>query len=153
RFAVFYLSPYLLEISSLLSGGRTTMDSLHWHPEMGSRLLVISRSDGSVVANAPVGRGYCLHLINAFENDDDDRISVDLIEYDRPFYDQYQTIPDLFVDIGEGRPVRFVVDLGGRYPIQRQTLAYNLAPDFPSIDTDRIGRSYHDFWMLGISRA
>src|SRR4029077_7046975 len=93
RFAIFYLSPYLLEISSLLGEGRTTMDSLRWRPELGSRLLVVERDDGSVAVDAPVGRGYCLHLINAFEHGDDGRLAVDLIEYDRPLYDQYQSIP------------------------------------------------------------
>ena len=152
RFAVFYLSPYLLDIGSLLGEGRTTMDSLRWRPEMGSRLLVVARDDGSVAVNAPIGAGYCLHLINAFEHDGG-RLTVDLIEYDRPLYDQYQTIPDLFIDVGEGRPVRFVVDLDGRQSPLRQALAYASAPDFPSIDPARTGQPYRNFWMLGISRA
>jgi carotenoid cleavage dioxygenase-like enzyme len=152
RFAVFYLSPYLLDIESLVGQGRTTMDSLRWRPELGSRLLVVARNDGSVAVDTPVGRGYCLHLINAFEHDDN-RLTVDLIEYDRPLYDQYQTIPDLFVDVGEGRPVRFDLDLEGRHPPLRQALAYCSAPDFPSIDPTRTGRPYRDFWMMGISRT
>ena len=153
RFAVFYFSPYLLEISSLLGEGRTTMDSLRWRPELGSRLLVVARGDGSVAAQAPVGHGYCLHLINAFEDGRDGKLTVDLIEYDRPLYDQYQTIPDLFINVGDGAPVRFVIDVEGRDSPVRRTLAYRSAPDFPSIDPDRIGKAYRDFWMLGISRA
>ena len=152
RFAVFYLSPYLLEIGSLLGAGRTTMDSLRWRPELGSHLLVVTRGDGSVAVDAPVGLGYCLHLINAFEDRDAGLLTVDLIEYDQPLYDQYQAIPNLFVNVGEGRPVRLVVDLDGRHPPVRQALPYACAPDFPSIDPGRIGHPYRDFWMLGISR-
>jgi carotenoid cleavage dioxygenase-like enzyme len=151
RFAVFYLSPYVLDIASLLGEGRTTMDSLRWEPEQGSRLLVVAREDGSLAIDSPVGHGYCLHLINAFENREDNQLTVDLIEYERPLYDQYQTIPDLFVDVAEGRPVRLVVDLDACNSPTRQVLAYSLAPDFPSIDRARTGRSYDDFWMLGIS--
>jgi all-trans-8'-apo-beta-carotenal 15,15'-oxygenase len=153
RFAVFYLSPYVLEIKALLVEGRTTMDSLRWCPELGSRVLVVARGDGSVAAQAPVGHGYCLHLINAFEDGRDGKLTVDLIEYDRPLYDQYQTIPDLFINVGDGAPVRFVIDVEGRDSPVRRTLAYRSAPDFPSIDPDRIGKAYRDFWMLGISRA
>jgi all-trans-8'-apo-beta-carotenal 15,15'-oxygenase len=153
RFAVFYLSPYLLDVAALLGEGRTTIDSLRWRPELGSRLVVVARPDGSVVVDALIGRGYCLHLINAFEREDDDRLIVDVIEYDRPLYDQYQTIPDLFVDVGPGRPVRFSLDLDGRRPPRTRALRYGLAPDFPSIDPARVGRVYDDFWMLGISRA
>jgi carotenoid cleavage dioxygenase-like enzyme len=153
HFAIFYLGPYLLEIGSLLDEGRTTMDSLQWRPELGSRLLVVARDDGSVAVDTAVGQGYCLHLINAFEDEYHGTLTVDLIEYDRPLYDQYQTIPDLFVNVGPGRPVRYVLDLDGRLEPRTQALSYDLAPDFPSVDPARIGRSYSDFWMLGISRA
>jgi all-trans-8'-apo-beta-carotenal 15,15'-oxygenase len=153
RYAVFYVSPYLLDVTSLLGEGRTTMESLRWRPELGSRILVVARESGTVAVDAPIGRGYCLHLINAFEGPEDGRLIVDLIEYDRPLYDQYQTIPDLFVDVGPGRPVRFSLDLDGRHPPRTRGLGYGLAPDFPSIDPDRIGRPYRHFWMLGISRA
>jgi carotenoid cleavage dioxygenase-like enzyme len=153
RFAVFHLSPYVLDIGSLLAEGRTTMASLRWQPELGSRILVVARADGSVAVDTPAGNGYCLHLINAFESREVNQLTVDLIEYDRPLYDQYQTIPDLFTDVGQGRPVRFVLDLDCRCSSTTQVLAYSSAPDFPSIDRARTGRSYDDFWMLGISAA
>ena len=96
----------------------------------------------------PVGERYCLHTINAFEVGD--RLVVDLLELDRPVYDQYR-LPDLFEDVAEGRPVRLVVDLARGALVERREIAYRRAPDFAAIDPRRAGRPYEDFWMLGIS--
>src|SRR5262249_5235953 len=64
NYAVFYLSPYLLNVSAVVQEGASVMDSLRWEPERGSRLLVLSRTSGEVVASVPTGNRYCLHLIN-----------------------------------------------------------------------------------------
>ena len=76
---------------------------------------------------------------------------VDVIEYDRPLYDQYQVVPDLFTDVSAGHPVRFVVDMKSREVIERREIDYRLAPDFPSIDPRRVTQPYRDVWMLGMS--
>jgi all-trans-8'-apo-beta-carotenal 15,15'-oxygenase len=149
RYAVFYLSPYLLHFDMLRQEGRTTMDSLAWEPERGSRLLVVARETGEEVATVPIGPRYCLHLINASE--DRERLTVDVLEFERPIYDQYQELPDLFANVCEGMPVRFVVDVPWAALLERQELAYRKAPDFPAIDPRAAGRSYGDFWMLGIA--
>jgi all-trans-8'-apo-beta-carotenal 15,15'-oxygenase len=151
RHAVFYLSPYLLDMQRFLQGGSTLMDCLSWEPERGSRLLVASRETGEPVAALPVGQGYCLHLINAFE--EGDRLTVDVLELERPVYDQYQEVPDLFTDVGPGGPVRFVIDLAGPRLVERRQIGYRQAPDFPALDLRLMERSYHEFWMLGISAA
>jgi all-trans-8'-apo-beta-carotenal 15,15'-oxygenase len=148
-YAVFYLSPYVLDMEALAREGRTLMDSLRWDPAGGSRLLVAARETGEAVASVGVGARYCLHFINCFE--EGGRLNVDVIELDRPVYDQYQTVPDLFTDVCEGRPVRLVIDVGGRELIRTEEIDYCLAPDFPSVDPRRAARAYEDFWMLGIS--
>jgi len=49
-----------------------------------------AREDGMIVASIPVGERYVLHGINAFEDPaNDDRLIVDVLELDRPVYDQY----------------------------------------------------------------
>jgi all-trans-8'-apo-beta-carotenal 15,15'-oxygenase len=149
-YAVFYLSPYLLNFHALRAEGRTTMDALSWEPERGSRLLLVARDTGAA-ATVPVGRRYCLHLINAFE--DHGRLTVDVLEFERPVYDQYQELPDLFTTVGEGGPVRFVVDVPRAALLGRQELGYRRAPDFPSTDPRDAGRPYRHCWMLGISAA
>ena len=149
NYTVFYLSPYILNMDLLAREGRTLMDSLSWEPERGSKLLVVSREDGEPAALVSIGRRHCLHLINCF--DQDGRLTVDVLELDRPIYDQYQQVPDLFTDVCEGQPVRYVVDVKSRKLIERSEIDYRLAPDFPSVAPLRFAESYHDFWMLGIS--
>src|SRR5256714_1335867 len=59
-YASSYLSPYLLDVAKLLQEGRTVMDSLRWTPDRGSRLVILARSTGEVVASLPVGNRHCL---------------------------------------------------------------------------------------------
>jgi all-trans-8'-apo-beta-carotenal 15,15'-oxygenase len=147
--AVFYLSPNLLDMQSFVVEGRTLLDSLRWEPERGSFLLVAARDTGAEVARFAVGSRHCLHLVNCFE--EGDLLNVDVLELERPIYEQYQVVPDLFTDVCEGRPVRFVVRPATGELVARRELAYTLAPDFPSIDPRRAALPYEDFWMLGIS--
>jgi all-trans-8'-apo-beta-carotenal 15,15'-oxygenase len=148
-YAVFYLSPYILSMQSLAREGRTLMDSLRWEPERGSRLLIVSRETGRQAAMIPIGGRSCLHLINSFETED--RLTIDVLELSRPIYDQYQQLPDLFTDVCEIQPVRFVVDVRNAELIKTEGIPYRLAPDFPSIDPRQSMTPYRDFWMLGIS--
>jgi all-trans-8'-apo-beta-carotenal 15,15'-oxygenase len=148
-YAVFYMSPYTLNMQSLVREGRTLFDSLKWEPERGSRLLIVSRETGAQVAMIPIGQHSCLHLINCFEKDG--RLTIDVLELDRPIYDQYREVPDLFTQVCEIQPVRFVVDVKSSELIRTEAIGYKLAPDFPSIDPQRFMEPYSDFWMLGIS--
>jgi all-trans-8'-apo-beta-carotenal 15,15'-oxygenase len=147
--AVFYFSPYVLDMQAFVRDRRTLLDSLRWEPERGSRLLIVSRKTGEQVARLPVGSRHCLHFINCFE--EGGRLNVDVLELERPIYDQYRQVPNLFTDVCEGRPVRFVVDLKSGELIDRTDIGYRLAPDFPAIDPLQATKPYSDFWMLGIS--
>jgi all-trans-8'-apo-beta-carotenal 15,15'-oxygenase len=148
RHAVFYLAPYLLDMG-LLAGGRTLMESLAWRPERGSRLAIVTRETGELAASIPVGERYSLHTIHGFEKDG--RLVVDVLELDRPVYDQYEEIPHLFRDVAPGRPVRFEIDLAAGRLIARREIAYDRAPDFAAVDPRRFARDYDDLWLLGIS--
>lgn len=148
-YAVFYLSPYILDMRAFVEEGRTLMDSLAWKPERGSRLLIVSRETGEQVASIPIGSRYCLHLINCFE--EEGRLVVDVLELERPVYEQYRIVPDLFTDVCTGQPVRFNVDMKSHEAVAQARINYRLAPDFPSIDSRYAARPYEDFWMLGIS--
>lgn len=150
RHLAFYLAPYRLDMASLAREGKTLLESLRWEPEKGSRLLVVRREDGEPAASIPVGNRYVLHGINAF--DDGDRLIVDVLELDRPVYDQYD-VPNLFTGVAPGRPVRLVVDVAAGALLDRREIAYDRAPDFPAIDPGLAGRPYEHFWMLGISKT
>ncbi len=149
NYAIFYLSPYILDIESFLGDGGTMLDALHWEPEHGSRLLIVSRATGEEVMRLPIGSRHCLHFINCFE--EEDRLNVDVLELERPIYDQYRDLPNLFTDVCLGQPVRFVVDLKSREVIESTPVDYWLAPDFPAINPSLVTQLYRDFWMLGIS--
>lgn len=151
NYIVFYLSPYTLDMTSFLGSGRALIDALTWQPQLGSRLLVVSRENGDHVASIDVGRRYCLHTINCFESET--RLLVDVLEFSKPFYGQYQSIPHIFTGIGMGSPVRCVVDLSTRELVRKSEIGGAGAPDFPSIDQRRTGLSYTDYWMLDISKA
>ena len=149
HYAVFYLSPYLLDLSAVLHDGTSVMDSLRWASERGSRLAILSRRTGEVIASIPIGNRYCLHLINSFE--EGDRLVVDVLEFDAPLYGHYRPVPNLFQSVSCGGPVRFVIDLKSRELVERLDLNYAKAPDFPAIDPKQAMQHYDDFWMLGIS--
>src|SRR5215471_1297102 len=93
RHAVFHLDPYLLDAAAI-AGGRTVMEALSWRPELGTRILVMSRQTGETVASIKHGSCYCLHVVNGFEHGGD--TIVDVIEYERPIYDEYAGLPELF---------------------------------------------------------
>lgn len=149
HYAVFYLSPYLLDINALLQEDHTIMDSLKWEPERGSRLLVLSRQTGEVVTSIQIGSRYCLHLMNSF--DQEEHLFVDLLEFDEPIYPQYQPVPNMFQTAPGGGPVRLTVDLKKQELVRRQLLSYSCSPDFPALDARSAMQPYNDFWMLGIS--
>jgi all-trans-8'-apo-beta-carotenal 15,15'-oxygenase len=148
---VFHVAPHLLDMQRLMESGATVMDSLSWEPELGSRLLIAAREDASVLAEVPLPATYCLHHINAFEQGGN--LVVDIVELDRPVYDQYQVIPDLFRDPPLGRPVRLILDTENWKVVERTQIDCSVALDFPAIDSRRNLKPYEDLWMLAISRT
>jgi all-trans-8'-apo-beta-carotenal 15,15'-oxygenase len=151
NYAVFYLSPHLLDVSAIMKNGVATIDALSWQPELGSRLVVLCRKTGKEIARIKIDGRYCLHTINAFEQGR--QLIVDIIELERPIYDQYQTLPEMFLDVPFGKPTRMVIDLDRQSVISKATIEYDCAPDFPVIHPQLDSRQYDDLWMLGISRT
>lgn len=157
RFAAFYLSPYVMDMERFMTGGASVIDTLSWQSEKGSHLLVLSREDGAHVATVPLGRGYCLHVANAFDGSDDseggNRLTLDLLELEEPVYPDYQELPNLFERVLPGRPVRLVVDLDRQEVIERQEVAYHKACDFPAVARANETHPTTDTWLLGISKT
>ena len=150
RHAVFHVAPHLLDLEAL-RGGSTVLEALSWEPERGSRLLVLDRHDGSLVADVAVGNRYCLHLLNAW--DERGRLTVDLLELDRPVYGDYHQLPDLFADAPAGRAVRYVIDLADGDLLTRRTTADLGTPDFPTLDRRRATRQNDEGWVLQVSHT
>jgi carotenoid cleavage dioxygenase-like enzyme len=97
------------------------------------------------------GGGYCLHVINAFE--EGNRLAIDVLLLDEPVYKEYEPVPDLFPTVSACRPVRYWIDLETRQLVDTVRMAYDRSPDFPNVDQHLSGHRYNDFWMLGISAA
>lgn len=148
--ALFYLSPYVFDMEAFRAEGATLVDGLAWRPELGSRLRVFDRESGDEVTDVALGAKYCLHLVNAFERDDG-RLVVDVVELEEPVYPDYQPLPQLFVDVEPGQPVRRVVDLEAGEVVAEERIDYRQACDFPNVPPQRVSRPYEEFWMLGIS--
>jgi all-trans-8'-apo-beta-carotenal 15,15'-oxygenase len=147
----FYISPYILDMTAVTQGRLSLMDSLEWRPELGSELQIFSRETCEKVASIPLPGRYCLHLINGFEQNH--QFILDVIELERPVYDQYQPLPDLFSDVSAGSPVRFVVDLQHKEVVSRHEIAYRLAPDLPAVDPTLATLPCDELWMLGVSSS
>jgi all-trans-8'-apo-beta-carotenal 15,15'-oxygenase len=149
-YVVVYLAPHVLVMDRLMEQGATLVESLDWQPERGSRLVVARRADGAAVAQVPIGSAYSLHQINCFE--DGGHLVVDVVELERPIYDQY-TVAHQFTEVRTAQAVRYVLDLGAGSVIERRTLPYRSMCDFPAIDPRLATRAYDDFWVLGISAS
>ncbi|MBI3933597.1 MAG: carotenoid oxygenase family protein [Acidobacteria bacterium] len=152
RHAVFFLSPLLMDFHRFWREKLSVMESLRWEPERGSSILIAPRVPKSEPPfSVPAGAGYCLHLINCFEQGD--ILTVDILELEAPVYGEYQPIPDLFTAVSPGRPVRYCIALESKKIVERIVMDYDRTPDFPSIDPALTSAKYDDFWMLGISAS
>lgn len=149
-FAVFHLGPYFLDAQRLLDGA-SLMESLRFERGRPAKLLLLPRRKGAAAVEVEVESGYCLHLINGFQ--EGDRVWIDLMLFDRPLYPEYQPLPELFQTVSKGRPVRYRVDLGSGNATCEARLDEEFSPDFPAVTAADLGRRYEQFWRLEISHA
>ncbi len=149
RFAVFVLSPYLLDVAPMFERGATVAECLHWRPGLGTRLALVDRQSGDLSASIAIGDGYCLHQVNAWE--DGGELVVDLLELTEPVYPDYDGLPDLFVRVRPAKVVRLRVEPASERVVERREVDAGLAADFPVVDAQRAGARSDPFWMLAIS--
>lgn len=147
RHIVLYISPYLLDMAAFAESGASLSEALRWEPERGSRLLVASRETGEKLGTIEIEPRYCLHLIGSFE--DAGHLVLDVLELDRPIYDQY-SVPELFTAVRRAQPVRYVIDPDRLEVVERRGLDFHLMCDFPATDPRRWQSDYNDFWVLAI---
>lgn len=147
RFAVFHVSPYLLDMAVFTSAERSLLECLDWRPELGTSLWIFDREDGRLRHRVPIGSAYCLHLVHCHEVGD--VLHVDVIEMDRPVYDQY-FVPELFPDVRTAAVRRHSIDPAAGVRIDRSTLDSDLLCDFPALDPRAGLGGYDAFWVLAI---
>lgn len=152
KVAIVHLGPYLMDVRKFMDEGVSVQEALSWQPERGSRLLLYSRETGDFLSEVAVGAGYCLHHINAFENEAG-QLVVDLLELEEPVYPDYQPLPDLFVNVKAAHPTRYVVDAAKGELLETIRLPFSLAADFPIHEGRLTSRPYKNFWMLSLAHT
>jgi carotenoid cleavage dioxygenase-like enzyme len=80
RYVILVDYPLHMNPMKLAVGASSFIESYRWHPERGTRFLVIDRHDGGVKMTATAEPFFCFHHVNAWEEGDD--VVLDLIAYD-----------------------------------------------------------------------
>ena len=94
-----------------LHPGRSFVDAYEWHPERGTRFVVLDRATGAVVAEPRVPAFFTFHHANAFERErteagaEDDSGGGSDIVVDLVAYDDADVLDGLYLDdIGSSAP-------------------------------------------------
>lgn len=149
RFAAFYLSPYLLDIGAFVRERRSIFDAAVWCPDEENKVLLVDRrSKGNAIRLGLGRRGYCLHLINAF--DDGDILVLDLIETEEPLYLQYRPLPHLFSTVKPCAFVRIRVHVSKASVAAVTERRQDLHLDFPVVLPEICGAPYGEVWTLAM---
>ena len=118
RYVVLTEFPLRLDPLRFLKPGRQApfIEQFEWEPDRGTRITVLDRTSGTVVAEPTTDPVFGFHHVNAFE-----RVGGTEIVFDLETVPDATTIDSLYLDSlrdGEmgaiaGRLERFTVDLGG----------------------------------------
>ncbi|MBB5957009.1 carotenoid cleavage dioxygenase-like enzyme [Saccharothrix tamanrassetensis] len=79
RHVVLVVFPLVVNPLALLLRGKPFIENYRWRPELGTRFVVFSQEDGSIVADRRTDAFFAFHHVNAF--DDGDRVVVDICSY------------------------------------------------------------------------
>ncbi len=71
--------PLTADPLSFLISGKPFIENYHWQPERGTRFLVISKEDGSLVNTCETEPFFAFHHVNAFEHGNE--ILVDIVAF------------------------------------------------------------------------
>ena len=164
RYVVLTEFPLRLDPRRFLKPGRQApfIEQFEWEPDRGTRLVVLDRTTGSVVAEPVTDATFGFHHVNAFERADGTELVLDLETVSDP-----TTIDSLYLErlrAGEmgaivGRIERFTVDLdstgeGDRYgprdaTVDREML-YADGSALPTVSPTRWCRPHRYVYAMGM---
>ncbi len=131
--------PILRSLSPFTSG---LFDILDWQPERGTRLVVIDRDTGEVVADPTVDPAFTFHKANAYV--DAGEVVVDVVEFDDAAIVEGLTFETLetegFAGVPPGRLVRYRVDLESE--AVTRTRLYDGAIEMPGVARENRTREH-----------
>jgi len=119
------------------------IDMLDWQPERGTRLLIVDRDSGRLVAEPTVDPRFVFHHIGAFENDE---VVLDVVEYPDAEIVDAMTLAEIdaadgsFPDVPNARPTRYRIDLDADR-VERTRLADG-GLELPRIHRGAIGQRH-----------
>jgi beta,beta-carotene 9',10'-dioxygenase len=87
--------PYRVNALNLLTSGKPFIENYEWRPQEGTKFIVMSKQDGSIVGRYESEAFFSFHHINAFERDGE--ILVDISTYP-----DASTVSDLYLEKVKG---------------------------------------------------
>jgi carotenoid cleavage dioxygenase-like enzyme len=130
--------------------GEGALDMLDWQPDRRTRILVVDRDTGALVADPTLDPVFCFHHVNAFRRDGE--VVLDLVEFpdagivEALRLDELDGDPDhgrrarAFPDVPSGHPVRYRIDL--RANTVDRTRLHQGGVELPRVPADVVGRRH-----------
>ena len=91
--------PFVVNPLNLALSGRPYIENYRWKPELGTRIHLLSRTDGSALGPFRTDARFAFHHVNAYEENED--VVVDVCTYPDP-----EIVEDLYLErLRSGKPV------------------------------------------------
>jgi len=136
-------SPLILSVRRALNPFREgAMDMLDWQPERPTRVLVIDRDTGELVADPTFEAVFSFHHVNAYVDGTD--VVFDIIEFPDGDIVDSLSMAELdgegFPTVDDGRLMRYRIDLDAN-TLERDR-RYDGGMEFPRVFRETIGREH-----------
>ncbi len=133
-------SPLVLSLLRALSPfSQGPVDILDWRPDEPTRILVVDRDTGELVAEPTVDASFTFHHVNAYLDGGD--VVLDIVEFPDSEVIHAMSMDELdgeaFPDIPDGFLVRHRIDLSNG-AVERSRL-YDGGLELPRVPRDRVG--------------
>lgn len=150
RYAVLVGFPFVVNPLHLATGARPFIENYRWKPELGTRVLVFDREDGSLRGIYEAEPCFSFHHVNAFERGDE--LVLDMAAYedativDSLYLERLRTAPPPPSALAHLRRYRIDLDSGR---VDEETLC-DAPLELPRIDyRERNGRPYRHVYGVG----
>jgi beta-carotene 15,15'-monooxygenase len=133
--------PFVLDPLDLFRPGQAGfIDHFRWEPDRGTRIRVVDRATGAVVADATAPPVFGFHHANAYETDDAVVLDVETVPDATPVRDlDLAALRAGELDVLGGRIDRYRVGLGGDVTVER---VYDGATALPTVSPAVEGRRH-----------
>lgn len=84
NYVIFTEYPYLVKPYDLLTKGKAFIKNFSWHPEVGTKFLIVDKNNGQVVGRYSADPFFAFHHANAFEQNGD--LQLDIVVYEDPLF-------------------------------------------------------------------